>query len=103
MIIRTLALTGLLGLGIGTAIYAPPSEARTFVSVRIAPPAPRHESVVVRPGYEWAPGYWRWSGRRYVWANGYYVHVRPGQRWHSSHWERHENRWHYREGYWHRR
>lgn len=100
MIIRALALTGLLSLSAGAALYTPPAEARTFVSVRIAPPAPRYERVVVRPGYIWAPGYWRWNGRRYVWAQGRYMGARPGWAWRPGHWVRRGGGWFYREGHW---
>lgn len=100
MIIRTIALTGLLVLGAGATMYTPPAEARTFISVRVAPPPPRHERMVVRPGYAWAPGYWRWNGRRYVWASGRYMTSRPGLIWHPGHWAHRGGGWAYREGFW---
>lgn len=107
MIIRNLALTGLIGLGLGSvALYTPPAEARAYysVSIRTAPPAPRYERVVVRPGYAWSPGYWRWDGHRHrhVWIGGYYVQHRPGYRWQPPHWERHGHRWGWRGGHWRR-
>jgi hypothetical protein len=100
MIIRTLALTGLLAVGAGTAIYMTPAQARTFVSVQIAPPPLRHENVLIRPGYVWAPGYWRWNGRQYVWIGGRYIVVRAGQAWVHPYWEQRGPRWFYHEGYW---
>lgn len=100
MIIRTVALTGLLSLGVGAAMYSPPVPARGFISVNIAPPPPRYERVVVRPGYEWAPGYWRWNGRRYVWAGGRYIGSRPGHRWERSEWVHEGPHWRYRKGGW---
>jgi len=60
---------GSLAAGVAT-------PATADIYVRIAPPAPRYEAVpVVRPGWEWAPGYWNWSGRRYVWVKGHRVHA----------------------------
>lgn len=100
MIIRTVALTGLLVLGAGAAIYTPLAEARTFISVRIAPPPPRHEEIVIRQGYEWAPGYWRWNGRRYVWISGHYIAVRAGRHWAHPYWEHRGHGYRYHEGYW---
>lgn len=100
MIIRSLALTGLLMLAAGSALYTPPAEARSFVSVRIGPPAPRFERVVVRPGYIWAPGYWRWNGRTHVWVGGGYLVARPGRVWHPGHWVNRGVGWFYREGHW---
>ena len=82
MTTRNLALIGLLCLGTaGGVAYTPPVEARTFVDldINVAPPAPRYEQVVVRPGYVWAPGYWRWDGHgHHVWVGGYYMHERAG-------------------------
>ncbi|HEX6834643.1 MAG TPA: hypothetical protein VF132_13985 [Rudaea sp.] len=64
------------------------------------PPAPVVEHVVVRPGYTWVPGYWRWTGYRYAWVGGYWGPVRVGYhympaRWVSCgpHWCYHGGRW----------
>lgn len=100
MIIRTVALTGLLVLGAGATTYTPPADARTFVSVRIAPPPPRYEHVVVREGYEWAPGSWSWNGRRYVWIGGRYMVARPGRHWEHPVWVHEGRGYRYHEGRW---
>jgi hypothetical protein len=100
MIIRTVALIGLLVLGASATLYSPPAEARTYIDVRIAPPPPRHEEIVIREGYEWAPGYWNWNGRRYVWIGGHYIAVRPGRHWAHPYWEHRGRGWRYHEGYW---
>ncbi|MEO5558115.1 MAG: YXWGXW repeat-containing protein, partial [Dokdonella sp.] len=57
-----------IGLGLGLVMSAHAS-ARAFVglSIGVAPPPARIERVVMRPGYAWAPGYWRWNGARHVW------------------------------------
>jgi hypothetical protein len=100
---RTLALIGLLCLGTAATVYTPPVEARTYVDVDvdIAPPAPRYEQVVVRRGYVWAPGYYRWEGGRHVWVGGSYMRERPGHRWVPAHWAQGPHgRWHFYAGHW---
>ena len=109
MTTREIALIGLLCLGTaGGFAYTPPAQARTVVDVGIdiAPPAPRYEAVVVRPGYAWTPGYWRWNNQyhRHDWVGGAYVAERPGYVWGPHRWERGaEGHWHMHEGHWARR
>ncbi|MBV8841626.1 MAG: YXWGXW repeat-containing protein [Bryobacterales bacterium] len=43
------------------------------VWVRTPPPPPRSTAVIGRPpgpGFVWTPGFYRWSGRNYVWVGG---------------------------------
>jgi hypothetical protein len=64
-------------------------QARTAVFVRIAPPRPVIERVVPAPGphYVWVGGYYRWSGRAYVWVPGRWAHPpRPRVVWVAPHW-----------------
>jgi hypothetical protein len=84
--------------------YTPPVQARTFVDINIAPPAPRYEAVVVRPGYVWTPGYYRYNNRyrRQEWVGGVYVAERPGYRWRAHRWAQHNGRWRFQEGGWDR-
>jgi len=106
MTTRALALACLLGLGIAGGIAStPPAQARTYVDVGIdvAPPAPRYERVVVRPGYVWTPGYWRWNegGRHHEWVAGTYVAERPGYVWRPHRWEHGpDGHYHFVEGGW---
>ena len=88
---------GSLGaLGTGTPTYAD-------VYVRIAPPAPRYEVVpAVPPGWVWVPGYWNWSGHRYVWVRGHRVHARRGEHWVGHRWRENHGRWHMERGHWDR-
>jgi hypothetical protein len=60
----------------------------TVVEVEQEPPPPRHEVVVVRPGFVWISGRWTWSGGRYVWADGYYERERAGYIYAPGRWER---------------
>jgi hypothetical protein len=99
--------TGLTGpcvaIGFALAIaMMEPASAHTFVgvSVGIAPPLPRIEHVVVRPGYIWAPGYWRWNGAQHAWAGGTWVGARPGRRFVPAAWVRVGPAWRFHRGYW---
>lgn len=103
MLIRNIALIGLLGFGTAATICTPPAEARTYVAVNLghAPPPPRYERVVVREGYVWAPGYWRWDGYGYVWVGGYSVRARHGYHYVGPYWAPYgHHHWRYHGGYW---
>ena len=83
--------------GVG-AMYTAPAEARVSVSIYapIAPPPLRVETVpTLRPGYVWAPGYWGWNNRHYVWHRGHQVRARHGYRYEPPRWEQHGKRWQY--------
>lgn len=102
--IRHLALIGLICLGTAGTVYTAPVQARTYVDldINVAPPAPRYERVVVRPGYVWAPGYWRWDGHgHHVWIRGGYVRERMGHHWVNAHWQQGpRGGWHFVPGHW---
>ena len=53
-----------------------------------------------RPGYVWAPGYWNWSGQRYIWIRGSWYRNRPGYVYYHPRWDRDGDRWRMRRGYW---
>ena len=85
---------GSLAAGVAT-------PATADIYVRIAPPAPRYEAVpVARPGWEWAPGYWNWSGRRYVWVKGHRVHAHGHAHWVPDRWVESNGRWRREHGHW---
>lgn len=89
----------------GSVALSVPASARTVVgvSVGIAPPPARVERVVaVRPGYVWAPGYWRWNGARHVWVGGYWAAARPGHRYVPARWVHTGPAWSFHAGYWRR-
>jgi hypothetical protein len=72
-------------------------------AVRVAPPAPRHESIpAARRGFAWAPGFWNWNGRRHVWTKGHWERVRAGYAFHAPAWERADNGWRLNRGGWSR-
>ncbi len=74
--------------------------------VRVAPPIPVVEKVVVTPGpgYVWIEGYHRWDGRSYIWVPGQWK-VPPARYsvWVPGHWVEHRGRgWYWEEGHWRR-
>ena len=82
---------------------AVPAYARGVVwSVAVAPPPPRAEHVVVRPGYVWTGGYWRWTGARHVWVSGYWTPARRGYRYVPARWAHAGPAWRFHAGYWRR-
>ena len=82
----------------------PSASARTYVEVEVAPPPARVEVVpAARRGYDWAPGYWGWDGRRHVWVKGHYVRARSGYHWVPHRWNEREGRYRMEEGHWERR
>jgi hypothetical protein len=71
------------------------------LTVRFAPPAPRHEPMpVARRGFEWAPGFWNWNGRRHVWTKGHWERARTGYALHAPSWERSDGNWRMNQGGW---
>ncbi len=78
--IAAMALVGSLSM--------PANAAEVFV--RIAPPRPIVEHVLARPaaGYVWVGGFYRWTGRSYIWVAGRWaLPPRPGAVWVAPHWE----------------
>jgi hypothetical protein len=71
------------------------------VDIEVAPPEPR---VVVapppRPGFVWAPGYYRYDGHHHVWTDGHFIRERPGFHWEADRWVHHEGRYRYEPGHW---
>jgi hypothetical protein len=92
----------LAAVALSTAIVSLPTTARTFVEIQVAPPPPQVEVVPPpRLNYQWAPGYWRWNGRRHVWIRGVWVPVRRGFHWEPAVWvQGPSGRWHLVPGHW---
>lgn len=63
------------------------------VFVAAPPPARMEVAPVARPGWIWAPGYWRWTGRRYVWIEGRWLAVRRGYQYVPAHGGRLRGGW----------
>ena len=90
----------IIGCALGVAVLADAAE----VIVRVAPPPPMNSAVIgVRPGprYVWTSGYYRWSGRAYVWVPGrWMIPPRSGVVWVAPHWSRRGGGYVYVPGYW---
>ena len=77
--------------------------AAPVVYVPVPPPAPVVEAVPVCPGprYIWTRGYYRWSGREYLWVPGRWVARPHGHaRWVEPEWRHHNRGWFFVEGHW---
>jgi len=86
---------------IGTA--AIPAAGANII-IEIAPPPARAEVVPPpRSGYVWAPGYWRWEGKRHVWVPGRWMAERPGYYWVPERWVSKNGRHQFEPGRWERR
>ncbi len=99
---KKLLIAALIAGSMGS-IAVPMTASADVIVVRTAPPAPRHESVPhARKGYVWAPGYWNWNGRRYVWQKGHYERVRAGYYYSEPRWVDRGGRWEFNRGEWRR-
>ena len=75
-------------MGFGAAAQA------QSISVRIAPPAPRHEVVpVARAGHVWVRGHWQWQGNQYGWVPGHFVTARAGYVYREPQWVQRGDSW----------
>jgi hypothetical protein len=89
-------------LALGAIAVPIVSEAKTII-VEVAPPPARVEVVPgPRHGYVWAPGYWRWNGRKHVWVSGSWARERHCYHYNPYRWEERNGKWHFEEGGWRR-
>ena len=89
--------------GCVTSAPAPRRHAVAAVDIDVRPPPERIVVVpAARAGYVWAPGYWRWDGRRHVWVDGRWMRERRDAHWVPAHWEERHGRWHFEDGHWER-
>ena len=71
------------------------------IEIEVAPPPSRVvEAPPPRPGFVWAPGYYRWDGHRHVWVDGHFMRERRGAHWVPEHWVEHHGRWRFEPGHW---
>ena len=106
---RSVLAAALIGVSSLGAVGANPASAAVHVGVGItvAPPAQRYEPVppyprAYRPGaVVWQPGYWRWTGRQYVWVPGRYERIpRHRHGWAPGHWVQRPGGWVWIGGRW---
>lgn len=78
-----------------------PAFAGVGIEINVAPPPPR---VVVapppRPGFVWAPGYYRWDGHRHIWVDGHFIRERRGAHWVPEHWDERHGHYRFVPGHW---
>jgi hypothetical protein len=81
-----------------------PAAAQSLnIMIGTPPPAPVYEVVPApRPGYIWAPGYYRYDAGRYAWTTGRWMPVRPGYRWVNDRWDHGPQGWYHVAGRWDR-
>ncbi len=84
-------------------LAALPAYAQTELSIVIsnAPPPLRYESLpAARPGYVWAPGYWRWNGHRHLWRSGHWERLHRGAQYYAPAWREERGSWRFEPGGW---
>lgn len=95
-------LTVLMAAAALVSVAAPVYAAR--VVVRVAPARPLVAAVPVPPAAAyrvWQPGYWSWSGARYIWIPGVYVTPpHPHAVWVPGGWVAAERGWVWVGGHW---
>lgn len=84
-------------LAVGLLVVASPLWAEGAIVVEQVPRPPG-------AGYHvWRPGYWNWTGVRYLWIPGMYlIEPRPGVVWVPGHWVARDRGWVWAGGYWRR-
>ena len=100
-VLSRLALSAAAGTLFGGVLMPPASAAA--IEIEIAPPAPRVIAVPApRPGFVWAPGYYRWDGHQHIWVDGHFIRERRGFHWVPERWDEHHGRYHFVPGHWER-
>jgi hypothetical protein len=105
-IVRTLALTILLGASLCPAIPAANAQVSIGISINIEPPPlPVYDQPVIPgPGYLWTPGYWAWNADidDYYWVPGTWVlPPEPGVLWTPGYWAWNDDgAYVFNDGYW---
>jgi hypothetical protein len=104
-IVRTLALTVLLGAALCPAIPAANAQVGIGISINIEPPPlPVYDQPIIPgPGYLWTPGYWAWNADvdDYYWVPGTWVlPPQPGVLWTPGYWAWNDGVYAFNDGYW---
>ena len=78
-----------------------PAFSADTIEIGVAPPPPRVvRAPPPRPGFVWAPGYYRWDGHRHVWVDGHFIRERRGSHWVPERWVEHHGRYRFVPGHW---
>ena len=97
-----LALPGLAAsLVAGMFFWLAGPASAAVLDIQVAPPAP----LIVappppRPGFIWAPGYYRWDGHQHIWVDGRWLRERRGFHWIPEHWNERHGRYRFVPGHW---
>ncbi len=69
---------------------------------RVAPPPLRTEAPTLQPSpsHVWIPGFWKWAGINYEWADGRWVKAKKNRVWVPGTWERVGSHWAWKPGKW---
>ncbi len=106
MNLKTFVLAGLIASPLLAIAPAQVAQAQASFDLRVGTPPPPPRVIAPPPprsGYVWAPGYYRWNGRRHVWVDGRWYRERPGYAWVEPRWEPGPGDYRFRRGYWERR
>ena len=100
-----LLFTALVSVPTTGCVAHPPHRTAVTYEVHKAPPAPRREAVVARPGrgHAWVAGHyvWRPASKKYVWVAGKWVKPpRRGAVWVAPKYEKRRGRVIFVAGYW---
>jgi hypothetical protein len=90
---------------IGTVMMAVTActEPAGRIYVRTGPPpvVVERRGPVPGPGFVWIGGFYRWTGREYVWVPGHYEHApRARARWVQGHWAHGRRGYYFVDGHW---
>lgn len=69
---------------------------------RVGPPPPRNEARTLQPSpaHVWLPGYWKWAGINYEWAEGRWAKGKKGKVWVPGTWAQTGAHWTWKGGKW---
>jgi hypothetical protein len=93
----------------GAALSAVPvmsgcaGQASYVVETEDAPPPPREERIVSRPGYVWVQGNWARRGSHWRWRSGHYERERTDMVYVHGRWDRRGRSYVWVDGGWHPR
>ena len=103
--IYTLAFSLALFLTVNTEAFAHKGPKHNYKKVVVHKPVNHityHRPAVVRSGYVWVDGHYRWDRRThsYVWVDGRYMKQKRGKIWVSGRWVKVRGGWVYEPGSW---
>lgn len=101
--VHALATAGVLVGLAGCGGYNDPNVGIGVSYVDRGPPRYPYEARGRGPGsgFVWMPGFYRYSGRNYMWVPGHWSAVQPGYRsWSPGRWRHSRQGWFWQDGRW---